>query len=409
MGLNGRAGPSFAHLDVRSCFSLKEGAFTPEQLAWRAAELGMPAVALTDRDGLYGAARFVRACRQEGVRPILGASLTVRPSPPPDDTHLVLLAADGAGYANLCRLVTDAHMLGERGDPWVALEQICAHAEGMVALAGPRSHAGRLAVRGRVDAAARALSPLRDAFGAPRVFVAVEHRVEADSSGEIRAMLRLAERAEVGAVATNPTRYLVPEDAFLADALECMRRIVPVASTNVTRANAEGHLKSSGAMRALFRERPDLCDASLAIADMCRFDLGLKRTRFPDFPTPAGRSADALLAERCWEGVRERGMREDERLRERLHLELSMIRRMGYAAFFLTVAGIAADIRAMGVRCACRGSAAGSLVCYLIGISDVDALEHDLSFERFMNPMRDDLPDIDIDVESNDMFQCGGQ
>jgi error-prone DNA polymerase len=396
-----RAAASFAHLEVRSCFSLKEGAFTPEQLAWRAAELGMPAVALTDRDGLYGAARFVHACREAGVRPILGASLTVRaPTPPPDDTHLVLLAADDAGYANLCRLITDAHMLGERGDPWVALEQICAHAEGMVALAGPRSHAGRLARRGRIDAAARALSPLRDAFGAGRTFVAVEHRVEADSSAEIRAMLRLAERAEVGAVAANPTRYLVPEDAFLADALECMRRIVPVASTNVTRANAEGYLKSSDAMRALFRERPDLCDASLAIADMCRFDLGLKRTRFPDFPTPAGRSADALLAERCWEGVRERGMREDERLRDRLHLELSMIRRMGYAAFFLTVAGIAADIRAMGVRCACRGSAAGSLVCYLIGISDVDALEHDLSFERFMNPMRDDLPDIDIDVES---------
>jgi error-prone DNA polymerase len=396
-----RADPSFVHLDVRSCFSLKEGAFTPEQLARRAAELGMPAVALTDRDGLYGAARFVRACQQEGVRPILGASLTVRaPAPPPDDAHLVLLATDDTGYANLCRLITDAHMLGERGDPWVALEQICAHADGMVALAGPRSHAGRLAARGRVDAGARALAPLREAFGASRVFVAAEHRMEADSSGEIRAMLRLAERAEVGAVATNPVRYLVPEDAFLADALECMRRIVPVASTNVTRANAEGYVKASEAMHFLFRERPDLCRASMEIADACRFDLGLKRTRFPDFPTPAGRSADAVLAERCWQGVHERGMREDEALRDRMHLELSMIRRMGYAAFFLTVAGIAADIRAMGVRCACRGSAAGSLVCYLTGISDVDALEHDLSFERFMNPMRDDLPDIDIDVES---------
>ncbi len=402
MGLSrARADPSFVHLDVRSCFSLKEGAFTPEQLARRAAQLGMPAAALTDRDGLYGAARFVRACEQEGVRPILGASLTVRaPAPPPDDAHLVLLATDDTGYANLCRLITDAHMLGERGDPWVALEQIGAHAEGMVALAGPRSHAGRLAVRGQVDAATRALAPLREAFGARRLFVAVEQRMEADSTNEVRAMLRLAERAEVKAVATNPVRYLVPEDAFLADALECMRRIVPVASTNVTRANAEGYLKASDAMRALFRERPDLCATSLEIADACRFDLELKRTRFPDFPTPAGRSADAMLAERCWQGVHERGMREDERLRDRLHLELSMIRRMGYAAFFLTVTDIAADIRAMGVRCACRGSAAGSLVCYLTGISDVDALEHDLSFERFMNPMRDDLPDIDIDVES---------
>ena len=389
------------HLDVRSCFSLKEGAFTPEQLARRAAELGMPAVAMTDRDGLYGAARFVRACEREGVRPILGASLTVRAlAPPPNDAHLVLLAADATGYANLCRLITDAHMLGERGDPWLAIEQICAHAAGMVALAGPRSHAGRLGTRGRVDAAARALAPLRDAFGAKRLFVAVEHRMEPGSPGEVRAMLRLAERAGVAAVATNPVRYLVPQDAFLADALECMRRIVPVAATNVTRANAEGFLKAPEAMRSLFRERPDLCEATLQIEDLCRFDLELKRTRFPDFPTPAGRSADALLAERCWQGVNERGMTQDDRLRERLHLELSMIRQMGYAAFFLTVAGIAADIRAMGIRAACRGSAAGSLVCYLTGISDVDALRHDLSFERFMNPMREDLPDVDIDVES---------
>ena len=213
-------------------------------------------------------------------------------------------------------------------------------------------------------------------------------------------MLRLADRAEVRAVASNPVRYLVPEDAFLADALECMREIVPIAANHVSRTNAEGWLKPAEAMRLLFAERPDLCDTTLEIADSCRFDLGLKQVHFPDFPTPAGRSADAILAERCWTGVHDRGTTEDERLRERLHLELSMIRRMGYAAFFLTVADIVADIRAMGIHVACRGSAAGSLVCYLLRISDVDALRHDLSFERFLNPMRDELPDIDIDVES---------
>ena len=153
-------------------------------------------------------------------------------------------------------------------------------------------------------------------------------------------------------------------------------------------------------MRALFAERPELCDRTLELAERCTFDLGLKRIHFPDFPTPAGRSADALLAERSWRGVHERGMREDDALRDRLHLELSMIRRMGFAAYFLTVADIVADIKAMGIFAACRGSAAGSLVCYLTGISDVDALRHDLSFERFMNPMRDEPPDVDIDVES---------
>ncbi|MEO8477944.1 MAG: DNA polymerase III subunit alpha, partial [Actinomycetota bacterium] len=391
----------FVHLDVRSCFSLKEGAFTPEQLARRAAEHGMPAVAITDRDGLYGAARFVRACANEGVQPILGASLTVRASqPPPQDAHIALIATDDMGYANLCRLVTDAHMLGERGDPWLDLRQICAHAQGLVAIAGPGSHPGRLAMAGRADTAASLLAPLREAFGHDRCYVGIEHRVERDSHDEIRAMLRLAERADVRAVATNPVRYLVPEDAFVADALECMRRIVPVAATNVSRTNAEGWLKPAVEMRRLFIERPDLCDATLDIAAMATFDLGLKQVRFPDFPVPAGRSADALLAERCWRGVFDRDLKETDRLRDRLHLELSMIRRMGYAAYFLTVADIAADIRAMGIRAACRGSAAGSLVTYLLRISDVDALRHDLAFERFLNPMRDELPDIDIDVES---------
>src|SRR5512143_2819407 len=185
------ASPSFVHLDVRSAFSLKEGAFTPEQLARAAAALELPAVALTDRDGLYGAARFVAACEREGVRPILGASLTVRaPAPPPIDAHVVLLAEDDRGYANLCRLLTDAHLLGERGDPWVAAEQLCAHAAGMTVLLGPRSHPGRLAVHGRIDAAARLAAPLREAFGPERCVVAIEHRLEPSSDAETRAMLR---------------------------------------------------------------------------------------------------------------------------------------------------------------------------------------------------------------------------
>ncbi|HEY7401773.1 MAG TPA: DNA polymerase III subunit alpha [Actinomycetota bacterium] len=388
---------SFVHLDVRSCFSLKEGAFTPEQLAARAARLGMPAVALTDRDGLYGAPRFVAACEREGVRPVLGASLTMRERG--RDASVVLLAADDRGYANLCRLLTDAHMLGERLDPHVAPAQVLPRAEGLLAIFGPRSAPGRMAASGRIDAGARFLRPFREAFG-ERLYVGVEHRMERRSGDEIRAMLRLAERVNAKAVATNHARYLLPEDAFVADALECMREIVPVASNHVTRENAEGYFKPAEAMRLLFAERPDLCDATNEIAASCAFDLGLRKVHFPDFPTPGGRSADAVLAERCWRGVWEREVEETELVRDRLHHELSMIRRMGFAAYFLTVSDIIADIKAMGIRCACRGSAAGSFVCYLIGISDVDALRHDLAFERFMNPMRDEPPDIDVDVES---------
>ena len=398
----------FVHLDVRSYFSLKEGAFSPEALARRAAELRMPAVALADRDGLYGTARFVDACAREGVRPILGASLTVReagtlPLPrtgrKPVDASVLLLAQDGAGYANLCRLVTDAHMTGERGDPSLTPEQICAHAGGLVAVLGPTSPPAALAIAGRLDAARRALDPYREAFD-DRTYVGVENRLEQDSPKEIRALLRLAERSDARLVATDPVRYLVPQDAFLADALECMRELLPISRTNVSRRNAEGWLKPASEMRALFGERPDLVTATLEIAESCAFDIGLRTVRFPDFPTPRGRNASSVLAERSWRGLERRGMRPTARVKDRLHHELAMIHRLGFSAYFLTVADIVADVRAMGIRCACRGSAAGSLVCYLTGISDVDAIRHDLAFERFINPMRDELPDVDVDVES---------
>jgi error-prone DNA polymerase len=393
----------FVHLDARSFFSLKDGAFSPEDLARQAAAIGMPAVAMTDRDGLYGVARFVDACAKVGVKPILGATLTVRPSvggaktAPP--RYVILLARDERGYANLCRLITDAHMVGERGDPSLSPQQICAHSHSLMCLLGPRSMPGSLAVAGRFDAARAAVDPFRESFG-ERLFVAVEHRLEPNSATEVRMLLRLAEWIGSKAVATNPVRYLVPEDAFIADALECMRQIVPVASHHVSRVNAEGYLKSAAEMRTLFAERPDLCDRTMEIAESCTFDIGLRTVHFPDFPTPRGRSAGSVLAERCWRGMERRGMQSTTEVRDRMDHELALIQAMGYAAYFLTVADIVQDIRTMGIRCACRGSAAGSLVCYLTGISDVDPVRHDLAFERFMNPLRDELPDIDVDVES---------
>src|SRR5207249_3507925 len=144
------------------------------------------------------------------------------------------------------------------------------------------------------------------------------------------------------------------------DVLECMREIVPLGGHHVTRRNAEGYLKRASEMRALFAGAPELCDRTLEIADRCRFDLEIGKVHFPDFPTPAGRSAGSVLAERCWRGLADRGMKPTREVRDRLNHELAQIQIMGYAAYFLNVADIAGDIRAMGIRCACRGSAAGS-------------------------------------------------
>jgi error-prone DNA polymerase len=398
---------SFVHLHCRSYFSLKDGAFSPEDLARCAAELGMPAVAMTDRDGLYGAARFVDACRRLGVKPILGARLTLAEGrrsgpargPAPDGHHVILLARDAVGYANLCRLITSVHMSGERGDPALTPREVMARAEGLVCLLGPESPPGALALQGRPGAAREVARPWREAFG-PWCFVEVRHLLEPGSAAEVRTLLRLAEEADLPAVATNAVRYLVPEDAFLADALECMRQIVPVAPHHVSRRNAEGWLKPPAMMRELFADRPDLCQNTLRIAEACTFDLGLGEVHFPDFPTPPGRSATSVLAERCHAGLGHRGMRMTGEVRERLDFELDQIRRMGYSAYFLTVGEIVEEIKAMGIRVAARGSAAGSLVCYALGISEIEPIHHGLLFERFINPLRDELPDIDIDVES---------
>ncbi|MCA1726350.1 MAG: PHP domain-containing protein [Actinobacteria bacterium] len=187
----------FVHLDVRSYFSLKDGAFSPEDLARRAAELGMPAVAMTDRDGLYGAARFVHACRQAGVRPILGSTLTLRDEATferrdsaglaslAEDSSVVLIARDAVGYANLCRLITDAHHNGDRGDPHLFLSQLLAHPEGLVCLLGPESVPGRLASSGTWERAASAARPYRSAFG-DSLFVSVRNPEAGD--GDARAI-----------------------------------------------------------------------------------------------------------------------------------------------------------------------------------------------------------------------------
>jgi error-prone DNA polymerase len=391
---------AFVHLHCRSYFSLKDGAFSPEHLAQRAAELGMSAVALTDRDGLYGAARFVDACRGVGVKPILGARLTLDDGKQaPCAHHVVLLARDAIGYGNLCRLITHAHMRGERGEPWLSPREVMERAEGLVCLLGPESPPAALALAGRPGAAREMTRPWREAFG-PWCFLEVRDLLEPGSTAEVRTMLAMAEEAELPVVASNAVRYLVPEDAFLADTLECMREIVPVDPHHISRRNAEGYLKSSAAMRGLFADRPDLCDNTMRIAEACTFDLGLGEVHFPDFPTPAGRSATSLLAERAHAGLRRRGLPSTRPVLDRLDMELDQIRRMGYPAYFLTVADIVEEVKAMGIRCGARGSAAGSLVCYLTGISEVDPIHHGLLFERFINPLRDELPDIDLDVES---------
>ncbi|MCZ2824809.1 MULTISPECIES: DNA polymerase III subunit alpha [unclassified Modestobacter] len=443
----------FVHLHVASGYSMRHGANHPADLVARAAEHGMGALALTDRDGLYGAVKFALACRSAGIRPLFGVDLAVDPvagGEPADQTpgritaaarhraahpvgrrvparggasvdsrlpRATFLARDGAGWRSLCRLTSATHLGGTRGEPVSSLTLAGAHSTGLLAVLGPASSVGRALAAGRADLARARLDTWRAVFGPGQlVLEVVHHRGQGDRS-RAQAMLRLAAEARVPAVLTNAVRYVDALDAPTADVLDAARRLVPLGQRHVDRRTAEGHLKSGKEMALLAEELagPDrdaalqLLETTARVAEQCavdvRADLGIGTVRYPelDVVTTAaerGMGPSAVLRARCEAGFGRRGMTPSAVVRERLEEELAVIDSLGYPSYFLTVADVVALIKELRVRAAARGSGAGSLVTYLLGISDVDPIRYGLLMERFLSPLRHQLPDIDIDVES---------
>ena len=449
----------FVHLHVASGYSMRYGANHPADLVARAAEHGMSALALTDRDGLYGAVKFALACRSAGVRPIFGVDLAVAPAldtalppalahalgdgapgsrqprlraaPPPGrraparggasvDPRLprvTFLARDGAGWRSLCRLTSATHLRGTRGEPVSSLAMAAEHSPGLTALLGPDSPVGRALLAGRADHAVAHLDAWRAAFGPGRlVLEVVHHRGKGDRS-RAQAMLRFADENDLPVVLSNAVRYVDALDAPTADVLDAARRLVPLDERHVDRRTAEGYLKSGKEMAAVAEDLvgPDrdaalrLLERTARLAEQCavdiRDDLGIGSVRYPelDVVTTAaerGMGPSAVLRARCEAGMGRRGLAPSERVRQRLDEELAVIDQLGYPSYFLTVADVVDLIKSLRVRAAARGSGAGSLVTYLLGISDVDPLRYGLLMERFLSPLRHQLPDIDIDVES---------
>ncbi|MGH2704585.1 MAG: DNA polymerase III subunit alpha [Actinomycetota bacterium] len=404
----------FVHLHTHSNYSLREGAAHVGDLAEHAAATGMEALALTDHDGMYGAVRFTLACNEFGVRPILGTELEWG-----DGYHAVLLARDARGWTNLCRLVSEMHLEGDLGEairaqalppgrrPRTSFEAIAARSEGLLALSGcARGEVPWLASLGRVDEAAAAARRWLDVFGTDGFAVEVSnHMLEGDDLRNQR-LAGLAADLGVRTVATNNVHYVEREDAALHDVLDCIRRIVALDRRTAPRANAEFWLKSPAEMAAL--HPPEAVGGTRWVAEQCSYQLPLGEFHFPDLPASRGgpdrargESPTEILARRCWEGVRRRYPSATRVVTDRLQMELRAIRRQGFCGYFLLVADIVDHARrGLGIRCACRGSAAGSLVAFVLGISDVDPVHHDLAFERFMNVYRHEIPDIDVDVES---------
>jgi error-prone DNA polymerase len=441
-------GDPFVHLHVASGYSMQYGANHPADLVTRAAEHGMEALALTDRDGLYGAVKFALACRSAGVRPIFGVDLAVAPavdsalarplgrplgergvrqarrvparggaSVDPRLPRVTFLARDGAGWRSLCRLTSATHLRGTRGEPVSSLAVAAEHATGLVALLGPESPVGRALAEGRADVAAAQLDAWRSVFGPGRlVLELVHHRGHGDRS-RAQAMLRFAAEQQVPVVLTNAVRYVDALDAPTADVLDASRRLVPLDLRHVDRRTAEGYLKSGKEMADVAEDLtgPDrdaalrLLEGTARLAEQCavdvREDLGIGTVRYPELdvvttPAEQGMSPSQVLRARCEAGLGRRGMALTERVRVRLADELGVIDELGYPSYFLTVADVVDLIRSLRVRAAARGSGAGSLVTYLLGISDVDPIRYGLLMERFLSPLRAQLPDVDIDVES---------
>ena len=439
MGLTGLSwAQDFVHLHVASAYSLRYGVAAPAALAARAAELGMRALALTDRDGLYGAVKHAVACADVGIAPILGADLALAgpggldgpASPEParvlnqsaparlhseDAARVTLLAEGSQGWASLCRLVSAAHQAGQRGAPLITPELVAGHATGLIILLGPGSDVGRAVAARRPGLAAAALARWRDCGEV--VIEIVDHRTRGSGHRAAR-MLRLATEAGVPAVLSNAVRYLDPADAAIAQVLDAARQLAPLGERHLARRNARAHLASAADMAEVAARSCDdagqaeLLRATAALAARCALepgrDLGIGGRFMPEITDGEPLT---LLRARCAEGMhrqypaagrgRGAGLRAARRrAAQRLDHELAIIAKTGLAAYFLTVADVTALIRSRGIHCSIRGSGAGCLVNYLIGISGIDPLDYDLIMERFLSESRKGLPDIDLDVES---------
>jgi error-prone DNA polymerase len=380
----------YAELHVWSNFSFLQGGSHPEELVERAAELGLSAVALTDRDGFYGAVRFSSRARQRGIAAILGSELTFE-----DGARVVLLVEDESGYGHLCELISRAQMRGRKGDARLRWEDFEGRSGGLIALGGGPF--------GRVDR--ERIAAYKTIFGDRFYLELQQHLTPQETQRNVR-LVALAQQCGVPYVATNGIVYAARDDALVADVLACVRdgtTLEAARAANALRPNAEYHLKSPDAMRRLFAQYPEAVAATLTIARRCRFRLERLAGQFPLFPVPEGSSPQRYLRGLVYEGAAKRyAMPLETKVERQLEYELGLIAKMDLAGYFLIVWDIVREAGRLGVLCQGRGSAANSAVCYALGITAVDPIAMDLLFERFMSEERREIPDIDVDFAHQD-------
>ena len=403
-----RRTPGYVELHAHSDHSLLDGVPSPEALVARAADLGMDALALTDHDALYGAVRFILAAREAGIKPILGAEMTLAneadDATPSGPAHLTLLVETAEGYANLCRLITLARRGQEKGVARLAKRDLAAHAGGLIALSGCRQgEIPRLLAVREFERAMEVARGYARVFGPDRFFVELQRHYLRGDNRLLARLVVLVTRAGLDVVATGNAHYLHPCQREVHDILTCIRHHTTLEDAGgLLRPNAEYHLRSPQEMAALFHDIPIALENSLRIAERCAPAtdyLPSGPQTLPRFPVPGGRSADFYLRALCEQALRHRYANSPPR--ELLQRELAVIEQAGLADYFLIVWDIVRFARRAGIRCQGRGSAANSLVAYLLGISSIDPVACALVFERFLSPERCGPPDIDVDFAAD--------
>ena len=382
--------PPYVPLWCKSNFSFLEGASSPDELVEEAHRLGLPALALTDRDGVYGLVRAHVRAREIGLRLIAGSQVTVA-----DDSVIVLLAQDRGGYANLCRLLTAGRLRSPKGECAVTWDEVSTHSRGLLALWGG---AGSLLVGESEPGVVAGM--LSDAFGDRLYALVARHR----RAEEVREEARLRERATrygLAPVAATEVLYHAPARRDLQDVLTAIRHGVPVsAAGRRLKPNAEHALKPPDLFEQLFRDDPAAVTRTLEVTDRCAFSLAELRYRYPSERLPDGTTSSGWLRHLTLEGARQRYDGEPPpEVVEQLEKELALIEGLDYPGYFLTMREIVEFCRRHGILCQGRGSAANSAVCYCLGITAVDPVRMGLLFERFISRERAEPPDIDVDIE----------
>lgn len=402
---------SFVHLHTHSHYSLLDGLPKIDELVQRAKELGMPALAVTDHGVLYGAIEFYQKAREAGIKPIIGVEaylsrgrLSDRLSTADDRPyHLILLAKNHVGYKNLTRLVTLAHLEGYYYKPRIDLETLARYHEGIIALtACLNGHIPNLIRAGKMDAARAAAEQYQHIFGEDFYFE-LQRRPTLPEQAELNAALQqLGRDLRIPLVATNDCHYLLAEDAEAQDILMCIQMKKHIEDTDrLSYIGEDFSLIAPADMQRAFQDIPEAIENTLAIAEKCSIEIELGKTQLPHFETPKGQSAEAFLRTLCEAGLEQRygpDVRSRKDVMDRLEYELSIIEKTGFASYFLIVQDFTNWAKSQGIVVGPgRGSAAGSIVAYLTNITNVDPLRYELLFERFLNPDRISMPDIDID------------